>query len=127
MKEYIEYFTGLQRSYGVCKIEDGYIDQETGKKKWKHEWAKIPVTNEDYQDHIKGVKSIGIQPCTDEGMARFGAIDVDKYPIDRKFYLDIIQDKELPIIPILSKSGGLHLYVHLNYLKVLKFFQSKHN
>jgi hypothetical protein len=27
-------------------------------------------------------------------MARFGAIDVDKYPIDRKFYLDIIQDKE---------------------------------
>ena len=111
MKEYIEYFTGLQRSYGVCKIEDGYIDQETGKKKWKHEWAKIPVTNEDYQDHIKGIKSIGIQPCTDEGMARFGAIDVDKYPIDRKFYLDIIQDKELPIIPILSKSGGLHLYV----------------
>ena len=57
MKEYIEYFTGLQRSYGVCKIEDGYIDQETGKKKWKHEWAKIPVTNEDYQDHIKGIKS----------------------------------------------------------------------
>jgi hypothetical protein len=111
MKEYIEYFTGLQRSYGVCKIDDGYVDQETGKKKWKHEWAKIPVTNEDYQDHIKGIKSIGIQPCTDEGMARFGAIDVDKYPIDRKFYLDIIQDKELPIIPILSKSGGLHLYV----------------
>ena len=72
---------------------------------------KIPVTDQDYLDHIKGIKSIGIQPCTDEGMARFGAIDVDKYPIDRKFYLDIIQDKNLPIIPILSKSGGLHLYV----------------
>ena len=33
MKEYIEYFTGLQRSYGVCKIDDGYVDPETGKKK----------------------------------------------------------------------------------------------
>ena len=111
MKEYIEYFTGLQRSYGVCKVDDGYIDEVTGKKKWKHEWTKTPVTNQDYEDHIKGIKSIGIQPCNDEGMARFGAIDVDKYPIDKKFYLDVIQDKDLPIIPILSKSGGLHLYV----------------
>ena len=111
MKEYIEYFTGLQRSYGVCKVDDGYIDEVTGKKKWKHEWAKIPVTNEDYKEHIEGIKSIGIQPCTDEGMARFGAIDVDKYPIDKKFYLDVIQDKDLPIVPVLSKSGGLHLYV----------------
>ncbi len=111
MKEYIEYFTGLQRSYGVCKVDDGYIDEVTGKKKWKHEWAKSPVTDQDYEDHIKGIRSIGIQPCTDDGMARFGAIDVDKYPIDKKFYLDVIQDKDLPIIPILSKSGGLHLYV----------------
>jgi hypothetical protein len=111
MKEYIEYFSGLKRSYGVCKIDDGHIDPETGKKKWKHEWTKIPVTEKDYEDHIKGLKSIGIQPCTDEGMARFGAIDVDQYPIDKKFYLGVIQEKELPIIPILSKSGGLHLYV----------------
>ena len=111
MKDYIEYFTGLQRSYGICKIDNGYIDEITGKKKWQHEWTNKPVTNEDYEDHIKGIKSIGIQPCTDEGMARFGAIDVDQYPIDRKFYLGIIQDKNLPIIPILSKSGGLHLYV----------------
>ena len=47
MKEYIEYFTGLQRSYGVCKVDDGYIDEVTGKKKWKHEWAKTPVTDQD--------------------------------------------------------------------------------
>jgi hypothetical protein len=111
MKEYIEYFTGLKRSYGVCFVDNGYIDETTGKKKWKHEWAKKPVTDQDYEDHLKGIKSIGIQPCTDDGMARFGAIDVDKYPIDKKFYLDVIQDKDLPIIPVLSKSGGLHLYV----------------
>ena len=124
MKEYIEYFSGLTRSYGVCKVDDGYIDQETGKKKWKHEWAKEPVTDQDYLDHLKGIKSIGIQPCTDEGMARFGAIDVDKYPIDKKFYLDVIQDKNLPIIPILSKSGGLHLYVFTTRLVRAKEIRS---
>ena len=124
MKEYIEYFSGLTRSYGVCKVDDGYIDPETGKKKWKHEWTKEPVTDQDYLDHLKGIKSIGIQPCTDEGMARFGAIDVDKYPIDKKFYLDVIQDKDLPIIPILSKSGGLHLYVFTTRLVRAKEIRS---
>ena len=124
MKEYIEYFSGLTRSYGVCKVDDGYIDPETGKKKWKHEWTKEPVTDQDYLDHLKGIKSIGIQPCTDEGMARFGAIDVDKYPIDKKFYLDVIQDKNLPIIPILSKSGGLHLYVFTTRLVRAKEIRS---
>ena len=46
--------------------------------------------------------------------ARFGAIDIDPKiykNLDIKFYLDIIQEKELPLIPIKSKSNGLHLYV----------------
>ena len=111
MKEFIKYFTGLTRNYGVCKTDQGYTDPETGKKKFKHEWSQIRITDKDYEDHLKGTKSIGIQPCTDEGLARFGAIDVDKYPIDREFYLKTIQEKNLPIIPVLSKSGGLHLYV----------------
>ena len=111
MQEYIKYFSGLKRNYGVCKTTEGFVDGETGKKRYPHEWSSIPVVEQDYLDHLSGIKSIGIQPCTDEGKARFGAIDVDKYPIDRKFYLDIIQEKKLPIIPVLSKSGGLHLYV----------------
>ena len=111
MKDFIKYFTGLTRNYGVCKINEGYVDPETGKKKFKHEWSQLKVTDKDYEDHLTGIKSIGIQPCTDDGTARFGAIDVDKYPIDREFYLKIIQEKSLPIIPVLSKSGGLHLYV----------------
>lgn len=111
MKEFIKYFTGLTRNYGVCKTDQGYIDENTGKKKYKHEWSQVKITDQDYEDHLTGVKSIGVQPCTDEGTARFGAIDVDKYPIDREFYLTTIQEKNLPLIPVLSKSGGLHLYV----------------
>ena len=34
MKDFIKYFTGLTRNYGVCKINEGYVDPETGKKKF---------------------------------------------------------------------------------------------
>tara|TARA_Y100001938_G_scaffold64533_2_gene89740 strand:- start:7346 stop:8974 length:1629 start_codon:yes stop_codon:yes gene_type:complete len=113
MKEFIEFFTGLRRNYGTCETENGYIDQETGKKKYKQGWSGVRIIDTDYTEHIDGTKSIGIQPCDDNGMARFGAIDIDKYneKMNRKYFLDIIQEKELPIIPVLSKSGGLHLYV----------------
>ena len=45
--------------------------------------------------------------------------------LDLKFYLNIIQEKELPLIPIKSKSGGLHLYVFTKQLvkaKIIKDF-----
>ena len=44
MKEYIKYFTGLKRNYGVCKTTEGFVDGETGKKRYPHEWSSIPVT-----------------------------------------------------------------------------------
>ena len=46
-------------------------------------WSSSPVLKQDYQDHLEGKKSIGIQPCDDDGMASFGAIDID--PDYKKF------------------------------------------
>ena len=106
MKDFEKYFSGLKRDFGFCNVKNGYHDPKTNKLKFDpgdYGWAKRPITDKDYEDHLKGTKSIGIQPCTDESTARFGAIDVDKYPIDREFYLKTIQEKNLPIIPILSK------------------------
>ena len=117
MKDYIEYFTGLKRDYGFCNIKNGKVDPESGKIRIRpgdYGWAGKPITDKDYEEHLKGEKSIGIQPCDDDGMARFGAIDIDPKiynKLDIKFYLDVIQSKELPLIPVKSKSGGLHLYV----------------
>ena len=117
MKDFTQYFTGLQRDFGFCNIAKGYKDPETGKIKFNsgdYGWAGKSITDKDYQEHIDGIKSIGIQPCNDNGYASFGAIDIDPKiykNFDIKFYLDIIQAKELPLIPIKSKSNGLHLYV----------------
>jgi hypothetical protein len=116
-EQYIKYFTGLKRNYGFCNISNGYKDPNTGKIKFHsgdYGWSGKPITDQDYQLHLEGKKSIGIQPCDDNGYARFGAIDIDPKiykDLDIQFYLKIIQDKELPLIPIKSKSSGLHLYV----------------
>jgi len=117
MEEFKKAFTGLERNFGFCNINNGYTDPDTGKLKFRsgdYGWSGKPVTDKDYQQHLDGIKSIGIQPCNDDGLARFGAIDIDPKVyknLDVKYYLDIIQEKELPLIPIRSKSGGLHLYV----------------
>jgi hypothetical protein len=117
MNDFIKCFTGLQRNFGFCNISNGYTDPNTGKIKFNagdYGWSGKAITEDDYRLHLHGKKSIGIQPCDDNGLACFGAIDIDPKvykDLDIKKYLDIIQEKELPLIPIKSKSGGLHLYL----------------
>ena len=116
MDEFIKYFTGLKRNYGFCNVQNGYKD-EFGKIKFDHKdygWAKKEISNKDYEEHLSGKKSIGINPCDDEGKAIFGAIDIDpknytNFKLEK--YLKIIDEKNLPVVPVKSKSGGLHLYV----------------
>ena len=114
-QKFIQIFNGLKRDYGYAEISNGYKDTTTGKFKVKHGWAGKPLTNIDYIQHLKGEKSIGIQPCDDEGMVCFGAIDIDSkayQDFSPKKYLEIIEKNKLPVIPVKSKSGGLHIYVH---------------
>ena len=70
-------FDGLKRDYGYAEISNGYKDTTTGKFKVKHGWAGKQLTDTDYIQHLNGEKSIGIQPCDDNGMVSFGAIDID--------------------------------------------------
>ena len=131
MEEFRKAFTGLERNFGFCNVNNGYTDPDTGKIKFRsgdYGWSGKPITDKDYQQHLDGTKSIGIQPCNDDGLARFGAIDIDPKiykNLDVKYYLDIIQEKELPLIPTRSKSGGLHLYLFTKELvkaKIIKDF-----
>ena len=131
MEEFRKAFTGLERNFGFCNVNNGYTDPDTGKIKFRsgdYGWSGKSITDKDYQQHLDGTKSIGVQPCNDDGLARFGAIDIDPKiykNLDVKYYLDIIQEKELPLIPTRSKSGGLHLYVFTKELvkaKIIKDF-----
>ena len=115
--KFIEIFAGLKRNYGYCNIKNGFKDPDTGKIKFKpgdYGWSQNAISDKDYIDHLQGRKSIGIQPCDDNGMAQFGAIDIDSKAYDQfdtRKYLEIIDKNKIPVIPVKSKSGGLHLYV----------------
>ena len=88
------------------------------------------LTNEIYQQHLEGKLSIGIQPCNENGLVRFGVIDIDPKDYEnfsKKDYIDIIQQYKLPLLPVESKSGGLHLFLFLDKMvdaSVIKSFLS---
>ena len=48
---------------------------------------------------------------------KFGVIDIDPKDyadFNKKFFIDIIQEYELPLLPVESKSGGLHLFLFMD-------------
>ena len=119
-QKFIKLFNGYKAAYGVADMtHPAAYTEPSGKKKPVYRWNYEPFTDHIYADHLKGDKSVGIQPCNENSEVVFGVIDVDpKNYIDfnnknKKFYIDIIQEYKLPLIPIESKSGGLHLFLFL--------------
>ena len=128
-KRYIKFFDGYRAAYGLADFEheEAKVDPESGKKKPVYRWNYEPLTEEIYQSHLEGKISIGIQPCNEDSEARLGVIDVDPKDYDnfnKKFFIDIIQDYELPLIPIESKSGGLHLCLFMDHFTDAKAIKS---
>ena len=118
-KRYIEYFDGYRAAYGLADFEheEAIVDPESGKKKPVYRWNYEPLTGKVYQAHLEGKISIGIQPCNENSEARLGVIDIDPNDYDdfnKKIFIDVIQDYNLPLIPIESKSGGLHLCLFMD-------------
>ena len=119
MDRYIEFFTGYRNAYGVADFnhQDSRIDSETGKKKPVYRWNYEELTPEIYQEHLNGKLSIGIQPCTEDSEVKFGVIDIDPKDysnFNKKDYIDVIQQYDLPLLPVESKSGGLHLFLFMD-------------
>tara|TARA_R110001583_G_scaffold68252_1_gene194415 strand:- start:523 stop:2157 length:1635 start_codon:yes stop_codon:yes gene_type:complete len=115
-KKYINIFNGYRGAYGVADWTNAKTE-ENGKKKPDYRWSYEEFTDQIYLDHLNGKKSIGIQPTNENGKAIFAVIDVDPgnyTDFSKKFYLDKIQEYDLPLIPIESKSGGLHLFLFMN-------------
>ena len=129
-KRYIKFFDGYRNAYGLADFEhqEAKVDPESGKKKPVYRWNYEPLTEAIYEAHLNGKLSIGIQPCNENSEARLGVIDIDPKDYDdfnKKFFIDIIQDFDLPLIPIESKSGGLHLCLFMDQFtdaKALKSF-----
>ena len=115
-KKYIQIFDGYRGAYGVADWTNVKIDPVSGKKKPDYRWNFEPLTDQIFIDHLNGTKSIGIQPTNENSDVKFGLIDIDPnnyVNYDKKFFIDKIQEFKLPLIPIESKSGGLHLFIFM--------------
>lgn len=108
-------FKGLERAHGAYVIKPN-APHEAGKKiVGKATTLKEDVSLELWEDHLLGRDGLGIVPIRDDNTCYFGAIDIDIYEgLSYKVVIDKIREFKLPLIPCVSKSGGLHLYVFLS-------------
>ena len=117
-KKYINIFNGYRDAYGVADMTHPEAKVlANGKKKPVYRWAYEKFTDQVYIDHLNGKESVGIQPTNENSKAMFAVIDIDPNDyinFNKKFYLDKLQEYDLPLIPIESKSGGLHLFLFMS-------------
>lgn len=86
---------------------------EKGKREANCWVEKKPVTEEIWNNHLQGKHRFGIFPVYKDKI-KWGCIDIDPRnyrDYSSKKYIDIIENYKLPLIPVKSKSGGLHLFL----------------
>jgi len=105
-------FSGLDSAYGTYELNGAR--RADGKAEGKALTKKGAVTQELFDKHLKGELSLGIVPIMKDNNCKWGCIDVDKYSMDIKSTIKKIRDLNLPLFPYRSKSGGLHLFLHIN-------------
>jgi hypothetical protein len=113
LSQFIEIFQGLDIAYGEYFL-DGSKDAVTGKEKGRAITKRAPVTKELFQKHLNGEINLGVIPITQDNTCFWGCIDVDKYDLDYKILLQTIRTKQYPLVPYRSKSGGIHLFLHVS-------------
>ena len=110
MKNFIDLFSGLKRAHGCTYVEKKSSDGT--KVKGKSFVKREPVTDKLWQDHLNGIEpSLGIIPIDENNKCRWGCIDVDKYNLNHKKLINLINNNQLPLTVCRSKSGGAHIFL----------------
>jgi hypothetical protein len=88
------------------------------KQKWRLTSKTIdePVTLKDWNTHLYPTSDfidfiLSIIPLLDDGTCWFACIDCDKYELDYHKICQRIYELKLPLLAVVSKSGGLHLFI----------------
>ena len=112
VEQFKELFAGLDIAYGEYFLA-GARDLKTGKEKGQATTKRAPVTSELFQKHLNGEINLGIIPIRQDNTCSWGCIDVDKYNIDHKVLISVVRNRKYPLVPYRSKSGGVHLFLHI--------------
>ena len=107
--EFATLFEGHSASFGTYTLTNEV--KPNGKRIGKAASFNKTVTKELYSHHLTGDKGLGIVPITKDSTCKFGAIDIDEYPLDLEKLNYRIAKLKLPVTLCRTKSGGAHLYL----------------
>ena len=79
-KRFLDIFSGLERAHGSYQLSG--VITEKGKRQGNALTKQEPPTEELWLKHLNGEYGLGIFPLRDDGMCKWGAIDVDIYNLD---------------------------------------------
>ena len=100
-------FEGFSGAHGQTEVSNQRMN---GKQKAKSFIVRQPLTLELMQGHIDGRKGVGAIPINENNQCKFGALDIDEYPLDHKQLVDKLDKLKVPCIVCRSKSGGAHIF-----------------
>ena len=100
-------FEGFDGAHGQTEVSNQRMN---GKQKAKSFIVRNPLTLELMQGHIDGKKGVGSIPINAENKCKFGALDIDEYPLDHNALVDKLEKLKVPCIVCRSKSGGAHIF-----------------
>lgn len=72
-----------------------------------------PVRLKHWRQHLAEDRPLGVIPIKDDGRCVWGCIDYDVYDENPLDVVAHVQHLGCPLVPCLSKSGGLHLFLFL--------------
>jgi len=122
VERFARIFRGLEKAYGAVDLASSSNGE---KKKGRYKFVPEPRTLETFEGHLKGETSIGIVPINEDNKCIWGAIDIDRYPLDHSEIVQKIEKLKFPLIVCRSKSGGGHIYLFLKKFVEAEKVQSK--
>jgi hypothetical protein len=110
VSEFASLFSGATTYYYEQHLEE--LDRSnTEKQKVTARCVSRELTDNVVNAHLEGTYGLGVSPIDEESKSLFGVIDIDVYGVDFSKLVHSIYEFGLPLVPVRSKSGGLHLYL----------------
>lgn len=113
VKKLMDLFQGSAGASGTHGVPEKDLDGLKWNIKRTAKTLRIPVTLELWQQHVKGERPLGVIPIREDNTCSWGSIDYDVYDVDLLEVVKRVEQTKLPLVPCVSKSGGLHLFLFL--------------
>ena len=106
-KRFMDAFEGFSAAHGQTQISE---ERREGKQKAKSFIVRKPLTIELIEGHLEGKCGVGSIPINEHNKCKFGALDIDQYPLDLVGLDKRIRDLGVSCVVCRSKSGGAHVF-----------------